>query len=68
MDGEAAGDDSSDDERLRNMANIYRPLSPFNDQREKQIVRKVQTTSSNSDSNTTDLLSQILHCMTGLAE
>ena len=60
VDGEEADDDSSN--------NISRPLSPFRDQKEKQIVRKVQTTSSNCDSNTADILSQILNCLTGLAE
>ena len=68
VDGEEADDDSSDDERFRNTANISRPLSSFSGQKEKQTVRKVQTTPSNSDSNATDLLSQILHCMTELAE
>ena len=66
VDGEEADDDSSDDERFSN--NISRPLSPFRDQKEKQIVRKVQTTSSNCDSNTADILSQILNSVTGLAE
>ena len=68
VDGEEADDDSSDDERFGNTANISRPLSSFSGQKEKQTVRKVQTTPSNSDSNATDLLSQILHCMTELAE
>ena len=68
VDGEEADDDSRDDERFGNTANISRPLSSFSGQKEKQTVRKVQTTPSNSDSNATDLLSQILHCMTELAE
>ena len=68
VDGEEADDDSSDDERFGNAANISRHFSSFSGQKEKQTVRKVQTTSSNSDSNATDLLSQILHCMTELAE
>ena len=68
VDGEEADDDSSDDERFKNTANISRPLSSFSGQKENQTVRKVQTTPSNSDSNATDLLSQILLCMTELAE
>ena len=51
VDGEEADDDSSDDERFGNTANISRPLSSFSGQKEKQTVRKVQTTPSNSDSN-----------------
>ena len=68
VDSEEADDDSSDDERFGNTANISRPLSSFSGQKENQTAQKFQTMPSNSNSYATDLLSQILHCMTELAE
>ena len=43
-DGDEADDDSSDDDGFGNRANISGPLSSSSGHREKQIVRKVQTT------------------------